>query len=387
MTTTPRRPLVPGPTPQPTPGGIAGRAVAVREQAQPKPTNGGLAGLRSTEQAQRIVALTPAPVGHIAGAIAAVMSKVGTIEKRGKNEYFGYAYARMEDLLYAITPLMGNVGLAVIQNEVGKEVLEGNRLAVTYEFSIFHSSGEIWPEKPRYTGLCISRDRKGNWDEKAVAKCHTNARKYFLLALFQVPAGDFPDVDDDANQRQEKAPVPGPSQRPDATTAATASRMERDAELKQVGEDTPQRIVLGPGKGPDEWASAFIRSVGKAQTVDEVKAWDAANEPILQNISDNFPGTYDTIQVAVTRRLNDLSEVSGGAAPADAGEFMNWVAGQLGQLQSLEAIEAFWNQNVSPREQEFDDSDWSMLLAEFQRAEQRVNPSDDNRDVPDQTQG
>jgi ERF superfamily len=371
MSTTPRRPLVPSPTPrvETTPGGIAGRAVAVREQAQkqalPQKTNGQPPQpLRST---MAPVYIAQSPVGHIAGAIAAVMSKVGNIEKRGRNEYFGYNYARMEDLLYAVTPLMGSVGLAVIQNEVSKEILEGNRLAVTYEFSIFHSSGEVWPEKPRFTGVCISRDRKGNWDDKAVAKCHTNARKYFLLALFQVPAGDFPDVDEDANQRDEKAPVPGPSQRP--AEAAPAQPAQDDS--------APHRITLGPGKGPDEWASAFIRSIGKAQSVDEVKAWDAANEPILQNISDNFPGTYDMIQVAVGRRLSDLSEVSGGNMPSDPGEALNWVAGQLAQLQSLEAAEAFWNRYVAPRESDFDDSDWSMLMAEWQRTEARLNPPDD----------
>lgn len=367
MSTTPRRPLVPSPTPkEPSPGGLAGgiaqRAIAVRDQAAPKPsTNGGQMLRREQEPPPRYVG----PVGHIAGAIADVMSKVGNIEKRGRNEYFGYNYARMEDVLYAVTPLMGAAGLAVIQNEVAKEILEGNRLAVTYEFSIFHASGEVWPEKPRFTGVCISRDRKGNWDDKAVSKCHTTARKYFLLALFQVPAGDFPDLDDDnANQRQERAPVPGPSQRP--------------AEPAPAPDDSkPHRIALGPGKGPDEWATAFIRSIGKAQSVDEVKAWDAANEPILQNISDNFPGTYDMIQIAVSRRLSDLSEVSGGNMPSDPGEALNWVAGQLAQLQSLEAAEAFWNQYVAPRESAFDDSDWSMLMAEWQRTEARLNPPDD----------
>jgi len=372
MSTTPRRPLVPSPTP--TPGGIAGRAIATREM-QSSPTYGTKTNGQPPVKRQEEPFFSP-KVGHIAGAIADVMSKVGTIAKGGKNEYFGYRYARMEDLLHAITPLMGAAGLAVIQNEVSKEVLEGNRLAVTYEFSIFHASGEIWPEKPRHTGVCISRDRKGNWDEKAVSKCHTTARKYFLLALFQVPAGDFADADDDdANQRQEQRPVPGPSAPPlkEITPEAKARASEKAAE-----DGIPHRITLGPGKGPDEWASSFIRSIGKAQTVDEVKAWDAANEPILQNISDNFPGTYDMIQVAVTRRLNDLSEVGGGAAPAEPGEFMSWMAGQLAGLQSMEAINAFWDQYVVPRRDDFDESDWSMLVEEMRRNEERLSPPDDS---------
>jgi hypothetical protein len=378
MATTPRRPLVPGPSdPQPTQQSISQRAIALREQAKvtPPPTNGGLAG---TVAPTHVVTLHPTPVGHIAGAIAAVMSQVGTIEKGGKNEYFGYRYARMEDLLHVITPLMGKHGLAIMQNEVAKEILEGNRLAVTYEFSIFHSSNEIWPEKPRFTGMCISRDRKGNWDDKAIAKCHTNARKYFLLALFQVPAGDFDDNDGgDANQRQEHRPVPGPS----ATTSAQASRVEREAELKRVDESTPHRIVLGQGSGPDQWGSAFIRAINAAKTVDEVKAWDAANEAILQALSEKYPGVYDQIDAAVQRRINDLSP----AMPVDSNDAMNWVAEQLQQLKTLEAAEAFWKQYVIPRREEFDSSDWSMLTEEWNRTVERLT-GDGDPDVSGETE-
>src|SRR5262245_12263050 len=110
MSTIPRKPLVPGPTPQPSPGGIAGRAIATREQVAQERAPGRIVpatnGQPPATQGDRFFRERPAPVGHIAGAIADVMSKVGTIEKRGKNEYFGYKYARMEDLLYAITPLM-----------------------------------------------------------------------------------------------------------------------------------------------------------------------------------------------------------------------------------------------------------------------------------------
>ena len=32
---------------------------------------------------------------------------------------------------------------------------------VTYEFSVFHTSGEMWPETPRFTGMSIGRNTKG----------------------------------------------------------------------------------------------------------------------------------------------------------------------------------------------------------------------------------
>jgi ERF superfamily len=375
---TPRRPLVPGPTPrvEPTPGGLAGgvaeRAIALREQQAQRPrapqTNG-----QPPTPAQTPGGLAPVfrtPVGQIAGAIAAVMSKIDTIEKRGRNEYFGYAYARMEDVLYAVTPLMGQNGLAVIQNEVSKEVLEGSRLACTYEFSIFHSSGEVWPEKPRFTGVSLARDRKGNWDDKAVNKCHTTARKYFLLALFQVPAGDFPDADEDnANQRNEKAPVPGPSQRPAQQTPAQAD----------VDDSAPHKIVLPQGSGPDQWAGAYIKAIGRATSVDDMKAWDSTNDKTLQQISEQYPGVYETIETAAQRRLMDISVAAGMPDPkVDVTAAMNWVGEQLAQLRSLETAEAFWNEYVAPREAEFMPPDWQMLIEEWDRTEQRINPPDDD---------
>jgi hypothetical protein len=323
------------------------------------------------------------PVGKIASAIASVMSQVGTIEKGGRNEYFGYKYARMEDLLHVVTPLMGKAGLAVIQNEIDSSVVEGNRLTILYEFSIFHSSGEVWPEKPRHRGMCSARDRKGNWDDKAVAKCHTNARKYFLLSLFQVPAGDFPDADDDdANQRQEKAPVPGPY----ATTSATASRMEREAELKPIPAQTisqqataarsPQKIGLGQGAGVDQWANAYINQIKVAKSEQELKQWDDLNDMTLQAISDNYSSIYEMIANAVDKRLAELGAppmVSDMPDPAtEPLEAVNWVAEQLGQFKAYEAAEAWWNRFVAPREGEFDMVDWERLMGEWKRTEQRL---------------
>jgi hypothetical protein len=45
------------------------------------------------------------------------------------------------------------------------------------------------------TGMSRCRDSKGGFDDKSMNKCHTAARKYFLLALFQIPTGDIDDAD------------------------------------------------------------------------------------------------------------------------------------------------------------------------------------------------
>lgn len=372
-----RRPLVPGP------GDAAQKqqAVTVREQGPPRQQLP-QAQARGLGSMAEVFTRQDGPVGNLAGAIANVMSQVGTIEKRGINKFHGYAYARMEDVLHALTPLIGQNGLAIIPNEVERTVVEGNRLAVTYEFSIIHKSGERWPEKPRFTGQSMARDSKGNWDEKSIAKCATNARKYFLLALFQVPAGDFPDPDDDtdANQRQQSVPGPGAPSGPPQQAPAPEAPVGRDIDLNK-----PHKITLPQGSGADQWASAFIKAIGKANSEAEVREWDKLNEPILQHISEKFPGVYDMIETATRRRLEDL-EAPDGSGPdpkVDPQAAINWIAAQLVQFQVYEHAESWWNQYVAPREAEFAVPDWELLMNEWKRTEQRLLPTLDGGGLAD----
>lgn len=148
---------------------------------------------------------TPAPA-TLVGAIAAVMNEVHTVAKRGVNEFHRYAYARMEDILKEITPLLGRHGLVIFQSETGRAMFdEDNVIAVEYAFTVAHVSGETWPQPLRQTGVSTCRNSKGGWDDKSLNKCHTAARKYFLLALFQIPTGEEDDADQGENETRRAA--------------------------------------------------------------------------------------------------------------------------------------------------------------------------------------
>jgi len=73
-------------------------------------------------------------------------------------------------------------------------------IAVEYAFTVAHVSGEIWPRPLRQTGVSTCRNSKGGWDDKSLNKCHTAARKYFPLALFQIPTGEEADADQGENE-------------------------------------------------------------------------------------------------------------------------------------------------------------------------------------------
>src|SRR5712671_7693810 len=158
-------------------------------------------------------AITPAEVvttlpavpsgGGLVAAIAAVMNEVHVVAKRGENEFHRYRYATMGDILKEVTPLLGRFGIVIFQSETGRAMFDDdNVIAVEYSFTVAHASGETWPHVIKQTGVSTCRNSKGGWDDKSLNKCHTAARKYFLLALFQIPTGEDDDADQDKNDRR-----------------------------------------------------------------------------------------------------------------------------------------------------------------------------------------
>jgi ERF superfamily len=295
---------------------------------------------------QAVPALKPLP--KTAKAIAAVMGEIGTIAKGGRNDFHGYNYARMEDLLHQLTPLLGKHGIMITQNLINYSMVE-TRVLGEYEFVVYVED-EVSPPV-RQVGMCQGRDRKGGIDDKALNKTHTAARKYFLLGLFQVPAGDFDDGDADRTTQDKAAPVPGPAQ------AARAETTEERA---------------------DRWATAFIDKIGKATSKEGLAKLEAANEPTLQTMYDRHRKVFDRIRAAVERRLNDLAPKPGApvmpSPQPDPTAAINWAAARLTEVKSQEMLDAFWKQVIEPRENEFNPIDFDLLLAEYRRAEARVSP-------------
>src|SRR5258705_7679247 len=146
-----------------------------------------------------------APAATLVSAIAAVMNEVHVVAKRGENEFHRYRYATMGDILKEVTPLLGRHGIVVFQSETGRAMFDDdNVIAVEYAFTVAHASGETWPHAIKQTGVSTCRNSKGGWDDKSLNKCHTAARKYFLLALFQIPTGDEADADQGEDERPAK---------------------------------------------------------------------------------------------------------------------------------------------------------------------------------------
>lgn len=198
-----------------------GRVLAHRERSAPAAAGvgdgGALGETHGLTLPQRIEALAAPPalppittegIAAIASAIAQVTSEIGTVKKTGVNKFHNYVYAKMEDVLAKLTPVVARHGLALIQNQVACGMFEGTNVFVDYDFTIIHKSGAVWPERIRQRGISRARDSKGGFDDKALNKCHTAARKYFLLGLFQIATGDVDDNDGEPNSVEAGTSAP-----------------------------------------------------------------------------------------------------------------------------------------------------------------------------------
>lgn len=238
--------------------------------------------------------------GHLAGAVAAVMAEIKPVEKAGWNDFHRYNYARMQDLSTELTPLMGKHGIVVFQNELDRQMFDDGRVvAVRYEFTIVHKSGEIWPERPRYTGMSSCRNTKGGFDDKCFNKCHTSARKYFLIGLFQIPTGDETADPDTGEVSNGKGAAPQQQQ----------SRPVRRAPTPE-GKTAPHRIPIVQDEAPQSWSERFVAFIGKAADKAEIDQWFSTNEAVFKILKEKHLDVYNRLLDAMDSREAALSAPS-----------------------------------------------------------------------------
>lgn len=181
----------------------------------------------------------------IAEAVLKVMSQVGYVQKKGVNSFQNYKYASIEGILEKIQPALVDCGLVIVQSEISHEIVaEGNLMEAVYEFTLHHSSGET-STPIRQTGLSSLRNSKGGYDDKALNKCHTTARKYFILGLFQIPTG----LADDADAEEDKPAAAPTRPAPKAEDKTAAAKSYVDEAIKAIG-------TLTDAAGLNAWVDA-----------------------------------------------------------------------------------------------------------------------------------
>lgn len=171
--------------------------------------------------------------------LAAVMSEIGYVEKRGRNEFHGYNYATEADLADAVRsklaernvmliPSLTNVNERAIKTAKGKDsTLTTARISFTF------CDGD--------SGQTHTADWAGAGDDpadKGLYKAMTGAAKYFLMKSFLIPTGDDPEHD---SRRPEEVGPPsfGPAFGPEANADQLASLQRAIAYLLELRDDSP----------------------------------------------------------------------------------------------------------------------------------------------------
>ena len=117
----------------------------------------------------------------IAKALHQVMTKVGYVQKKDRNDFQKYNYAGEGALLDVLRPAMVEAGLVLIPSvETLSEVDQYGNVSVRIAYTLAHSSGEVWPDKIYAVGKGNDKNSKGGVGDKGAYKAITGANKYLL---------------------------------------------------------------------------------------------------------------------------------------------------------------------------------------------------------------
>lgn len=311
----------------------------------------------------------------IAASIIKITREIGRVQKRGENTFHKYTYAKWEDILDVLSPMIADNGLIIIPNEVHHNVLESlATIAITYEFTIVNEDGDVWPEKPKQTQLCKIKDQKNVIDDKAASKCFTQAQKYMMLSLFKIRTSDTVDADasDDPIPAQRKRPVPSTD-----------------------GKTPPHLIPIIDGEAPAAWVARFIEKIAKADTEAEIDAWDKANDPVIGRVQQHSVDAYNKLVDALNEHQervkpkvaqqqpakdNGMPDIPAQfrrapEKPAISDNERDWIDGLKGAFSGCEdvsSLDAEQERLMEPQRGKVSESAWQAAIDAYDTERDRI---------------
>lgn len=132
----------------------------------------------------------------LAARKTAVMAEIERVAERGRNDHSKYSYAKAEDLMEEVRPLMASKGLAFTFDVVGHKVEQGKTTGgkpaeiATVEIAATLTDVDTgFAETSRVVG------RGSDVGDKAIWKAYTGAIKYWLRNTFLISTGDDPETE------------------------------------------------------------------------------------------------------------------------------------------------------------------------------------------------
>lgn len=232
-------------------------------------------------------------ISKLSTALVAFHSKMGKVSKDSVNPYFNSKYASLSTILSAVTPVLTEAGLSIVQMPTGE-----NELQTT----LIHSSGEWISSTMKLAPIKA--------DPQAQGSAITYARRYAVGAILSLNI----DEDDDANAAthgKQAAPATQantPARTPASTLPATLPTngaqnrpqngdrpwlnvTDRSGQINALGQNTAGRIASGDYSWEALYSEHRLSNKDKAaleQAVLEAKQMNAPSSP-FDDIEDPLP--------------------------------------------------------------------------------------------------
>jgi len=191
---------------------------------------------------------------EIITAIHQVMSKVGYVQKKDRNEFHKYKYAGESALLEVLRPAMLEAGLLLIPSgKSHSEIDQYGNTHIEMEYTLAHTSGAVWPEKLVAFGCGGDKNSKGGVGDKGTYKAITGAGKYMLFKLFLIETGDDPEND---GEKQTKGKS---KQAPKDTSKAGVDDIPLNKPHNLISEAQRKRMFAISKQ--HEWAPTAVKSL------------------------------------------------------------------------------------------------------------------------------
>jgi hypothetical protein len=189
----------------------------------------------------------PKKMQTLVAKLAQIMADTPWVEKKGRNSFFNYDYAKESDILDAIREKLAAHGIFVFTSiesmdfrETPKRTRDGSPVNLVFVRTKHTFSDGESGESVEVHGYGSGEDS----GDKAIYKAITGAMKYFVSKNFLMSTGDDPEKDD---EKESKSAAPAPLsgiQEEAAFSPAPPYRGKREPEsapLVGTGSESPIR--------------------------------------------------------------------------------------------------------------------------------------------------
>lgn len=165
-----------------------------------------------------------------------IMEEVSPVKKDGNNTFHKYKYAKAEDVIQEIRPLLLKYNLRLKQNTL-ERTREGELTALKIQFILIDTeSGE--KDATDYVGEGKDSNDKGAY------KAYTGALKYFLRDTFMIPFGDDPEDNPTGGRQNLMAPAKNQPKKTQKMAETPADRFVRLAKKRGLTEKQQKAIMF-----------------------------------------------------------------------------------------------------------------------------------------------